>query len=82
MLLPSLLVFAPFKNVSIVISIFYEKFPLFRSKILVIKTMIVTKNVVCRGRVVKNPDSSSGVSDQQRVGSSPSLDTCVYKRDT
>ncbi len=28
------------------------------------------------------PDSSSGVSDQQSVGSSPGLDTCVLEQDT
>ena len=27
-------------------------------------------------------DSSSGLSDQQSVGSSPVLDTCVLKQDT
>ncbi len=27
-------------------------------------------------------DSSSGVSDQQSVGSSPTVDTCVLKQDT
>ena len=28
------------------------------------------------------PNLSSGVSDQQSVGSSPSLDTCAFKKDT
>ena len=31
---------------------------------------------------IRTPDSSSGVSDQQSVGSSPGLDTCVLIQDT
>ena len=31
---------------------------------------------------LRPPDSSSGVSDQQSVGSSPGRDTCVLKQDT
>ncbi len=31
---------------------------------------------------IRSLDSSSGVSDQQSVGSSPGRDTCVLKQDT
>ncbi len=31
---------------------------------------------------IRAPDSSSGVSDQQSVGSSPGRDTCVLKKDS
>ena len=31
---------------------------------------------------IRTPDSSSGISDQQIVGLSPGLDTCVLKQDT
>ena len=59
----------------------YNK-PLIRFSVCLNKETHFYGSWKCRGEWLRAPNSNSGVSDQQSVGSSPSCDTCVLKKDT